>query len=175
MSVWWLVLAGVWLATVSTVSVAELVVGLIAALVCAVAASAGRWAADGRWRVRAGWSRWFLVTLSTVVGDTVRVLGRCLSCRPLVGELGVRRWVGTVPADVGEELALRAGWTAVAEVVLSMGPAMYVMGERLRTGANAGHDCAGTISGGGVGDGGGLFAVHALTPGPHRVERAIGR
>jgi len=57
---WWAFLVAVWLATLNTFSVAELITAAVLAVPCALAARAARRAAGLRWTIRLGWSRWLL-------------------------------------------------------------------------------------------------------------------
>lgn len=74
MLVWWALLVGVWLVTVTAFSPVELVAGVVAALPCAAAAVAGRRAVNGAWRVRPGWWQWLLPMPLAVVAESCRVL-----------------------------------------------------------------------------------------------------
>jgi hypothetical protein len=164
------VLASIWVATASTVTVEEIAVGVVAALPCAYAAAVGRRAAEGCWRIRPGWAGWFLSTPATVVADTARVLRRCLFPRPCQ-ELGRTRWIEARPVGLGGDRALEAGWFALAEIAVSLGPGMYVVDEH----RSSDHHAATNGRHRGVRGDAGLLLVHELIPGPHRAERAIGR
>lgn len=72
--VWEVVLALLWLATTSSVSVQESVAAVVFALPCAVAATAARRAAGGHWRPNRSWLRWLLVLPWAVLRDTAAVL-----------------------------------------------------------------------------------------------------
>lgn len=56
---WALVCLGVWLATLSTITWEELVVGGSAAVLCGAAAVGGRILVSGRWTMRWRWLGWF--------------------------------------------------------------------------------------------------------------------
>jgi multisubunit Na+/H+ antiporter MnhE subunit len=73
---WWVVLAGVWVLTINTMQVAELVAAAVFAVPCAVAAFAARRAMDGAWRPRAGWLRWFRRLPWAAFTETAAVLPR---------------------------------------------------------------------------------------------------
>lgn len=129
---WWAAGVGVWLLTLSSVSLPEALIATGCALPCAVLAVVARRAVDGSWPVRPGWARWLLPLPAAVVADAVRVLG--LATLVLVGrrvpagdehtvalhrDRPVRRWrarqalatvlvtatPGTVVLDVDEESA----------------------------------------------------------------------
>ncbi|WP_329063650.1 hypothetical protein [Amycolatopsis sp. NBC_01480] len=57
-AVWWFGLAALWLVTLSTPALPELLAGAVAALTAAVAAVAARHALGGRWRPKRSWWRW---------------------------------------------------------------------------------------------------------------------
>jgi multisubunit Na+/H+ antiporter MnhE subunit len=53
--VWWLVLVGVWVSTLSTVTAQEVVAATVAGLPCAVAATVARRTYRGRWKPVRAW------------------------------------------------------------------------------------------------------------------------
>ncbi|WIY00114.1 Na+/H+ antiporter subunit E [Amycolatopsis mongoliensis] len=71
---WWFGLTGLWVLTLSTPSLPEIVAAAVAALPCAFAARAARRAVGGAWRPKARWLRWLLA----VPGAAVRESGRAL-------------------------------------------------------------------------------------------------
>lgn len=73
-AVWTVLCFGVWMATVSTASGAELVAAAVAAVLSGLAAAHGRRATGGRWRPAAAWLRWPVVVAAAVVADSGRVL-----------------------------------------------------------------------------------------------------
>lgn len=75
---WWLGLTGLWVLTLSTPSLPELVAAVVAGLICALAARAGRRAMGGAWRPRLAWAGW----LRHVPLATVRETGWILRRRP---------------------------------------------------------------------------------------------
>lgn len=95
---WWAACIGLWLLTLSSISLSEVVVAAAAGLPCAIVAVAARRAVDGSWPPHAGWTRWLVVLPVAVVADTARVLG--IAAGVLVG----RRILG---GDVREEPLLR--------------------------------------------------------------------
>ncbi len=119
---WWAVLVGVWLLTLSTVSPPELAVAGAAALPCAVAATVGRHVVDGRWRVRLRWLRWLVLLPVAVVADTCRVL--VLPLRGPAGGQG-RGQLRTIPLpDTPPGDATRR---ALATIVVSITPGTFVV------------------------------------------------
>ncbi|HWD06816.1 MAG TPA: Na+/H+ antiporter subunit E [Amycolatopsis sp.] len=71
---WWCGLAGLWLLTLSTPSVPELVAGALAALCGAAAAVGARRALGGRWQFAPGWLRWLGPLPVAAVRDSVAAL-----------------------------------------------------------------------------------------------------
>lgn len=72
---WWAACVGVWLLTLSSMSLAEVLTTTGCALPCAVLAVVARHAVGGSWPVQPGWFRWLLVLPAAVVADGARVLG----------------------------------------------------------------------------------------------------
>jgi multisubunit Na+/H+ antiporter MnhE subunit len=77
---WWVVLVLVWIATLATVTVQELVVAGVLAVPCAYLARLGRQAVGVSWPMRASWLRWLLRVPWAVLHDTVAVA--LLAARP---------------------------------------------------------------------------------------------
>lgn len=75
---WWVVTAGVWLATVSAPTPAELVVLAACTLPCAVAARFARRANGGHWGFRGAWAGWLAAVLAELPKQTVEVWGYTL-------------------------------------------------------------------------------------------------
>ena len=73
---WWAACVGLWLLTLSSVTVAEALIATGCALPCAVLAVVARRAVEGSWPVQPGWTRWLVPLPVAVVTDAVRVLGR---------------------------------------------------------------------------------------------------
>lgn len=72
-AVWWLLLFGLWLITLSSMSVAEAVTAAVVALLCAVVARAGRRASKVDWRPELAWLTWFAMVPIVLCVDTVRL------------------------------------------------------------------------------------------------------
>lgn len=73
---WWVACVGIWLLTLSSVSLPESLTAIGCALPCAILAVLARRAVEGSWPVQPGWSRWLLPLPAAVVSDSARVLGR---------------------------------------------------------------------------------------------------
>lgn len=122
-AVWWVVLWGVWILTLSSVTSQESVVAGVATLPAATAAVAVRRAERVAWRPDWSWGRWVLVWPVGVVADSVRVLafavrrrrgsfeslelpserGRLRSARRTFAALTLNSTPSTVVVDVPEE------------------------------------------------------------------------
>jgi multisubunit Na+/H+ antiporter MnhE subunit len=145
---WWAVLVGTWLLTLSTFPVAELVAGAVAALPCAVAAGAARRAVDGRWRVRRRWLRWLVRLPVAVVADAVRVLALPLRRRSRLGSGRIR----TVRLDPDGGAPAEDAHRALATAVVSMAPGSVVVDDR--PGERA-------------------LVLHSLVEGPPQLDAAV--
>jgi len=111
--VWWIVLTGIWLLTLTSFSVQELSAALVAGLLCALVATTARESYRASWRPRARWLSWIALLPHTVVADTVRVLG------PRLRTPAERR---RIPVDDDG---------AVATMVVSAAPGTVVLDDRV--------------------------------------------
>jgi multisubunit Na+/H+ antiporter MnhE subunit len=73
---WWAASTGVWLLTLSSMSLPEVSIAAAAGLLCALLAIASRRAVGGSWPPRAAWLRWAAPLPGAVLADGVRVLAR---------------------------------------------------------------------------------------------------
>ena len=73
---WWAAATGVWLLTLSSMSLPEVSTAAAAGLPCAVLAILSRRAVGGSWPPRPAWLRWAAPLPVAVVADGARVLGR---------------------------------------------------------------------------------------------------
>ncbi|HEX3792100.1 MAG TPA: Na+/H+ antiporter subunit E [Pseudonocardiaceae bacterium] len=121
--VWWVILVGVWLATLSAFSFEELAVAAVLALPCAVAAGAARRAAEVRWTVGSGWAQWLLALPGAVLHDTAAVLRLGMRWQRREDEDEFRR----VPLPTESADGRRAGREAVTTEVLSATPGSVVV------------------------------------------------
>lgn len=147
---WFALLFGLWLLTLSSVSVAESVVAAICAAVCAVIARAGRRASRVRWRPDPAWLRWFALVPAAVCADTVRVFA--VAARMLVGRPVSEQWT-EVNLPVERSAARSDARRAAAVLALSTPPGSFVA------------DAAP----------GGPLVVHRLVSGPPRIDERVGR
>jgi multisubunit Na+/H+ antiporter MnhE subunit len=120
---WWAFLLGVWLVTLNTFSVAELITAAVLAVPCAIAARAARRAAGLRWDIRPGWSRWLLALPAAVAHDTAALLWLSLRRRSREHDDEFR----TVPLPVEPNESRRTGREAVTTAVLSATPGSVVV------------------------------------------------
>ena len=82
---WEATCTGLWLLTLSSLNLPELVTALAAAVPCVVLAVTARRAVGGSWAPRPRWTAWLLPLPAAVLADTGRVLARA------VGALAGRR------------------------------------------------------------------------------------
>lgn len=101
--VWWAVLVGVWLCTLSTVTTQELVLAAVAAVPCALVATALRAAYQGRWKPTRAWSL------------PMRIVRECAS---LFSRASLRK----IPVDTARK--------AVKTVVVSASPGTVVLDDK---------------------------------------------
>ena len=102
-AVWWAVLVGVWLLTLGTVTVAEVVVAGVAAVPCAFTATAARAAYGTAWRPGRALARSLPLVPVEIVRDLVRG-----------------------PSD-GTVRTIRVAEPAVATVLISLSPSTVVL------------------------------------------------
>src|SRR4051794_8959555 len=76
---WEAACTGLWLLTLSSISLSEALVAAACGLPCAVLAVVARRAVGGSWPVQPRWTRWLLPLPVAVVADGGRVLGRALA------------------------------------------------------------------------------------------------
>lgn len=116
---WWLGLTGLWVLTLSTPSLPEIVAAAGSAVPCAFAARAARRAVGGAWRPRARWVRWPLAVPWTAVRESVRAVA-VIARHPRAGRVDTVR----LPA---EPSAVHQARTACAAVVVGSTPGTMVV------------------------------------------------
>lgn len=130
--VWWVVLVGIWLCTLSSPSASEMGVSVASGLLCALVAVPVRRALHARWHPQLSWLRWLLPLPAAVLADMVRLFALALRPRRATaaggddkdGELSEIQ----LPAD---DHPHRAGIRrALASLALSATPATYVVDSR---------------------------------------------
>jgi multisubunit Na+/H+ antiporter MnhE subunit len=118
---WWPCLTGLWLLTLSSVSIPELLAAAVAGLICGLAARAARRAMGGAWRLRMGWIRWLASVPRALARESAQVL--------------LARHAGRIDevSLPDEPEAVRAARSAVATVLVGSTPGTMVVsaGRRL--------------------------------------------
>lgn len=122
---WWAACVGVWLLTLSSISLSETLIAAGCALPCAVLAVVARRAVEGSWPVQPGWFRWFLPLPAAVVSDGVRVLGRAPGA--LVGRRVPRGDERTVPLHRDRPAGRWRTRQALATVLVTAAPGTVVL------------------------------------------------
>jgi hypothetical protein len=124
--VWWLLTGAVWLATVSSITSAELAVAAACTLPCAVAARAARRANRGRWRFRVGWLRWAPMVLREVPLQACQAWAYALRALPAI-RVRRRRGVISAVALPTEPAATAAARRAAAVLAFATTPGTVVL------------------------------------------------
>lgn len=148
---WWGVAVGVWVLTLSSATLPELVVAAGCGLPCAVAARAGRLTVGGGWRPRWRWLAWLVPLPVAVVADAVRVLAAA------VRHLGSDRPAGElreIALPAGEPDQVAAARQALMTLTLSSTPGTFVVDADPKAGR---------------------LVVHSLTEGRPRMEDVVRR
>lgn len=117
---WWAVAYAVWLMSLSTAPLQELLVGATAALPCGVAAYGARRATGDRWVLRLRWLRPALHLPVVLLTDTFTVLSAALTGRP-VGRFE------RVPTGAVDDVPPARSERAVATFWVSLTPGSYVV------------------------------------------------
>jgi multisubunit Na+/H+ antiporter MnhE subunit len=121
---WSALMVGLWVVTLSAVTVPEIVAAAAAGVASALGAAAARLALGGRWRVEARWSRWLVAWCGSLAADTAAVFtlaARHIRDRDVAGdfaEVALKRTAGGRPS---EDLH-----RALAALVLSSTPGSVV-------------------------------------------------
>lgn len=144
---WWGLCLGVWVVTLSAVSVQELVVATPLALASGVLATVARHAAGSRWRVHPRWLLPGLLVPVAIVTDAVRVLMAAVTRRS--GE-----FIDLPIADGAGEGALARGRRATATMLITVSPGTIVVD---------------------IDPEAGEATLHALNPGRPRLEELVAR
>ncbi len=124
--VWWSLLVGVWVLTLSSVATSEMLAATGSALLCAIAGVAAREAAGGAWRPAPSWAAWFVRLPVVVVSDTVRVLLRAVrlaSGAEAEGDPGDLHTLAIPGGETGDRYAARQ---AISTIAVSLTPGTYV-------------------------------------------------
>lgn len=114
--VWWIALTGLWVVTVSPLTVWEVGAAVLLALPCALLATGFRVAVGCRWRIRARWLLRVPPVALRVVVDTARL--------PFSGARGER---AEVPVPGEAEESRRAARHALKSAALGATPSTVVL------------------------------------------------
>lgn len=120
-SVWWLLCVAVWLASLTSLSVDDVVLGVACALPCAFGAVGARALVESSWQPRLAWMRWYVKVPWAVLLQTVRLLWRAFSGR---GIAGVFQTVQLPEAEAEDVSTARQGLLGLA---LSASPGAYIV------------------------------------------------
>ncbi|VBA55770.1 Na+/H+ antiporter subunit E [Mycobacterium attenuatum] len=115
---WWMLIAGVWLATLSSRTPAELAVMTVCTLPAAVMARSARRANAGSWQFRIGWLGWLATAARDVVPQAVGVGAHRFTKRHAV--------IGAVPLP-DETRPVAAARRAAAVLTLATTPGTVVL------------------------------------------------
>ena len=151
--VWWPLLCGLWLLTLSTFPREELVAAVVLSLPCAAAAGVARRAVGASWRPRASWARWLPPLPGAVFADTGRVLLQ-VPRGPGTGVARGRLQQVRLPEE--RDPARAAAQRALAVIALSMPPGSVVVGAGDRSDPDE-------------------LTLHVLAEGPPRIRAVIER
>lgn len=115
---WAVVACGVWVATLSGVTLPELCIAVVASVPCGVLARAGRRALGASWRFRPRWALWVFPVGASVVAELVQLL-RPSARHPQEGRYATL----ALPAEPAE---LAAGREALGTLALCATPGIMV-------------------------------------------------
>lgn len=123
-SAWGAVCVGVWLLTLSSVTVPDLCLAVPASLLCGVLALTGRRLVGGRWCPLRGWWTWLLTLPVAVIADTFGVWRAAARAVLRPGERGHEHVVHLPASDADDVAATRR---ALVTLALSASPGSYVV------------------------------------------------
>jgi multisubunit Na+/H+ antiporter MnhE subunit len=116
---WVVVCCGIWLATLSSVTVPEVCFAVASSIPCGIVARAGRRSLDASWRFRASWMTWIAPVVATLVAETGELLRMSVG-GPHTGRL-------TTIELPDEEHQLADGREALASLALCSTPGTIVV------------------------------------------------
>lgn len=121
MAGWTAIAYGVWLMSLSTAPLQELLLAAACALPCGLAAAGARWAIRDSWRFRPGWFRPMLLLPLAIVSDAVQVLFASLRPHPRSG-----RFQRVQTGATGDD-SLARGRRALITGLVTVTPGSYVL------------------------------------------------
>lgn len=119
-AVWWVLCTGVWLLGLSAVTTSDLVLGIAAGLIAALAGVWGRRLADGHWRPR---PRWLLQVVRVALAIVLET-GTVLAAAAMPGRRRSRHQRLRLPLDRRRDVA--DAREALAAIAVSASPGSYV-------------------------------------------------
>lgn len=122
---WAVVGTALWLLTLSSVNLPEVVLAVAASLVCGVLAVAARRAVQGAWPLQAGWARWLLPLPVATLADGGRLLW--LAWTVLRGRRIPDGEVGTVPLPRDRTAGRRSSRQAAGVLLVTATPGTVVL------------------------------------------------
>lgn len=125
---WWAVLLALWVTTLTTLTVWEVVVGAAVALPCAALARAVRVVLGCRWSIRLRWAAWLGPLIVVATTDTVELLAKTIR------NTAPRSRFRTIRLPEHASAAERSGRHAVASAVLSGTPSTLVTDDHVDDG-----------------------------------------
>lgn len=117
--VWWAVTYAVWLISLSTVPLQELLLVAGCSLPCGIAAAGARWAIRDSWWVRVSWLKPMLVLPVAIVTDAAQVL--------VAGLLRRRGSFQTISTGTGGDSSSARGRRALTIGLITSTPGSYVL------------------------------------------------
>lgn len=117
--VWWALAYAVWLISLSTVPLQELLLAAACALPCGIAAAGTRWAIRDSWWIRVSWLKPMLVLPVAVVTDAAQVL--------MAGLLRRGGDFQRVSTGTGGDSSSARGRRALAIGLITSTPGSYVL------------------------------------------------
>ena len=121
---WAALCVGIWLLTLSSVTLPDLCLAVAAGLLCGLLANAGRRLAGGRWHPRPRWAIWLLGLPVTVIVDTVGVWRTAARATFNPGQSGYEHLIKLPAGEPDDVAATRRG---IATLALSASPGSYVI------------------------------------------------
>lgn len=126
---WWGAAVGIWLITLSSVTMPDLVVAVACGLPCALAAWAGRRATGNSWRPRLQWALWLVPLAASIIADEVRLLRLAVLRLAVLGAARTRpaeEWRG-IQLPRSEPDTVASAHRALASFTVSATPGTFVV------------------------------------------------
>jgi multisubunit Na+/H+ antiporter MnhE subunit len=121
---WAAACVGIWLLTLSSVTVPDLCLAVPAGMLCGVLAAAGRRLAGGRWQPQLRWAVWLLTLPVAVIADTIGVWRAAARAAFDPGQRARERLLQLPGGEPDDVAATRRG---IATLAFSASPGSYVL------------------------------------------------